>query len=266
MEDTSGVASPEAGRQNEPEHEIAHPIDPPLDALLGPPQDRSANTEPKEEKVTASLRWRDILAEETGREYFQKILVFIETERKSGKVIYPENENIFNALKLTELGDVKVVIIGQDPYHGPEQAHGLCFSVKPGVPSPPSLQNIFKELANDLGCAAPRRVSLEDWARQGVLLLNTVLTVEQGRPESHAKIGWQIFTNRVIKTVNDYRSGVVFILWGAHAQKKAELIDQSKHHIIKSAHPSPLSASRGFLGSKPFSKTNQLLASPIKWC
>jgi len=266
MENISGVARPEAERQHEPEHQVEHPIDPPLDALLELPQDRGASPEYKQEELTGSLRWRDILSEERSREYFQKILAFIETERKAGKVIYPENENIFNALKLTELGDVKVVIIGQDPYHGPGQAHGLCFSVKPGVSSPPSLQNIFKELASDLGCAAPRSVSLEDWARQGVLLLNTVLTVEQGRPESHAKIGWQIFTDRVIKTVNDHRSGVVFILWGAHAQKKAELIDQSKHHIIKSAHPSPLSASRGFLGSKPFSKTNQLLASPIKWC
>lgn len=219
--------------------------------------------------VTSKLKWKDILAEERTKEYFQTILSFIETERRAGKIVYPENEDIFNALKLTELSDVKAVIIGQDPYHGPGQAHGLCFSVKPGIPLPPSLKNIFKELASDLGCPLPQNNppngSLEAWARQGVLLLNTVLTVEHGSPESHAKIGWQRFTDLVIKAVNEHRSGVVFLLWGAHAQRKAELIDKTKHHIIKSAHPSPLSASRGFLGSKPFSKTNQLLASPIKW-
>lgn len=215
------------------------------------------------------LSWRDILAAERTKEYFQQILSFIEGERRAGKVIYPQNEDVFNALKWTELSDVKVVIIGQDPYHGPGQAHGLCFSVKPHVALPPSLKNIFKELTSDLGIPSPinnpPNGSLEKWARQGVLLLNTVLTVEQGRPESHAKIGWQRFTDLVIKAVNDHRSGVVFLLWGAHAQKKVELIDLTKHHIIKSAHPSPLSAARGFLGSRPFSKTNQLLASPINW-
>lgn len=206
------------------------------------------------------LLWRDILKEEKKKEYFQSILSFIEKERASGKIIYPKNSDIFNSLAYTEFCDVKAVIIGQDPYHGPNQANGLCFSVKPGIPFPPSLVNIFKELNNDLGLRIPSSGSLEKWAKSGVLLLNTVLTVEDGKPESHKHIGWQNFTDKIIKELSEKRENLIFILWGAHAQKKKEVIDLSKHHVIQAPHPSPLSASRGFFGSKPFSKCNQLLS------
>ncbi|NDC36580.1 MAG: uracil-DNA glycosylase [Proteobacteria bacterium] len=215
------------------------------------------------------VTWRDALAGEREEPYFKEITKFVERERKNGKVIYPNTSEVFNALQLTPFDAVKVVILGQDPYHGPNQAHGLSFSVLPGVPLPPSLQNIFKELRADLGLQPPSSGSLERWARQGVLLLNTTLTVESGRPMSHAKLGWEHFTDRIIKELNQRRRGIVFMLWGSHAQSKGAAIDQSRHLVLKAPHPSPLSAHRGFLGCRHFSKANEYLrsigASPIAW-
>ena len=204
--------------------------------------------------------WKSVLAAEKELEYFKQITSFVERERAAKKVIYPANSEVFNALSLTPLAEVRVVILGQDPYHGAEQAHGLAFSVKPGVPSPPSLQNIFKELKSDLGIEPPSHGCLSDWACQGVLLLNASLTVESGKPLSHSQVGWERFTDTVIRHVSEQRSGVVFLLWGSFAQKKSALIDPNKHHILSAPHPSPLSAYRGFLGCKHFSMTNQLLA------
>jgi uracil-DNA glycosylase len=213
------------------------------------------------------MPWGDFLKKD--EQYFQEILRAVERERALGKVIYPKNSEVFNALTFTPLEAVKVVIIGQDPYHGPNQAHGLCFSVRDGVPFPPSLQNIFKEIQADIGTHPPKSGSLERWAKQGVLLLNAVLTVEEGLPGSHRSLGWERFTDKVIKVVNDQKKGVVFLLWGAFAQKKGELIDKGKHFILEAPHPSPLSASRGFFGCKHFSKTNEILRSqglePIDW-
>lgn len=213
--------------------------------------------------------WQEALAGERDSEYFKEITSFVERERAAGKVIYPKNSEVFRALQLTPFDSVKVVILGQDPYHGPNQAHGLCFSVQPGVPFPPSLQNILKELHSDLGCKPPTSGSLEKWATQGVLLLNTSLTVEAGAPMSHANLGWERFTDRIIEQLNRYRSHLVFILWGSHAQKKGASIDTSKHLVLKSPHPSPLSAHRGFFGCRHFSKANEYLSSngisPINW-
>ncbi|MBS0352198.1 MAG: uracil-DNA glycosylase [Proteobacteria bacterium] len=203
--------------------------------------------------------WQSVLSGEKEQDYFKKILAFLERERSSGKIIYPPQKDIFNAFKFTAYSDVRVVILGQDPYHGAGQAHGLSFSVQPGVTPPPSLQNIFLELKNDLGYLPPTHGCLEKWAKQGVLLLNTVLTVEAGKPQSHANIGWQQFTDKVIECLNDHPHGIVFLLWGAPAQHKARLINPFKHHILTAPHPSPLSAHRGFLGCKHFSKTNALL-------
>lgn len=215
------------------------------------------------------LTWRDVLKTEAESDYFKKIRALVAKERAAGKTIYPADDEIFAALTHTPLERVKVVILGQDPYHGPGQAHGLCFSVKPGVRPPPSLLNIFKEIKNDLGLSPPSNGSLIKWADQGVLLLNAVLTVEDGKPGSHSQIGWQNFTDAVIKAVNQNRTGVVFLLWGAYAQKKALMIDPNRHHILQAPHPSPLSASRGFLGCKHFSETNRLLGlqgdSKIDW-
>lgn len=212
--------------------------------------------------------WKTTLASEKQQPYFQSILSFLEQQRAANKTIYPPQCDIFNALKYTSLDNVKVVIIGQDPYHGPNQAHGLCFSVQPGIKPPPSLKNIFLELHNDLGLKIPQQGCLTKWAQQGVLLLNAVLTVESGKPQSHANIGWEQFTNQIIRVLNHEKQGLVFLLWGAYAQKKGELIDVTRHHILKAAHPSPYSAS-GFLGCKHFSKTNALLKqmglSPIDW-
>lgn len=223
--------------------------------------------QPFSNNVAAS--WRDILKREAEAEYFKKIRVFTKAERSIGKQIYPVEEDVFAALHHTPLSQVKAVILGQDPYHGPGQAHGLCFSVKKGVPPPPSLVNIFKELSSDLGIPRPSHGCLTKWAEQGVLLLNAVLTVEDGKPGSHAEIGWQRFTDAVIAAVNQERKGVVFLLWGAYAQKKSVMIDPSKHHLLMAPHPSPLSASRGFLGCKHFSKANELLRlqghSEIDW-
>ena len=214
--------------------------------------------------------WQDALGPQKEAEYFTRLMARIQSEREAGKEIYPPQQDVFNALKFTPLESVKVVILGQDPYHGPDQAHGLCFSVLPGVKTPPSLVNIYKELAADIdGFVIPKHGTLTSWAEQGVLLLNTVLTVEQGKAHSHAKWGWETFTDAVIDAVNRHQQGVVFLLWGSHAQKKGMHIDTSKHHVLSAPHPSPLSAHRGFLGCKHFSQTNQLLSSqnksPINW-
>ncbi|WP_038174103.1 uracil-DNA glycosylase [Vibrio pacinii] len=220
--------------------------------------------------MTSSLCWHDVIGAEKQQDYFQNTLAFVEAERAAGKVIYPPSQDVFNAFKATEFHDVKVVIIGQDPYHGPNQAHGLCFSVLPGVKTPPSLLNMYKELAQDIaGFDIPQHGYLQSWAEQGVLLLNTVLTVEQGKAHSHAKSGWETFTDKVIEAINHHQSGVVFLLWGAHAQKKGRFIDRSRHHVLAGPHPSPLSAHRGFFGCRHFSQTNQILIQqgkpPIEW-
>lgn len=205
--------------------------------------------------------WREVLAGEREQPYFVELLQFIEQQRRSGKIIYPANSDIFNALQYTPFERVRVVIIGQDPYHGPRQAHGLCFSVLPPTPPPPSLQNIFKELKQDLQIPPAPHGCLVSWARQGVLLLNTVLTVEAGRAGSHAGKGWERFTDRVIHELNHRHQGLVFLLWGSPAQRKAAAVDEQRHHILRAPHPSPLSASRGFFGCRHFSKANALLRS-----
>jgi uracil-DNA glycosylase len=203
--------------------------------------------------------WSPFLGEEFAKPYMQELLEFLKKQKKAGKIIYPEEANIFEAFALTPLNKVKVVILGQDPYHGEGQAHGLSFSVKKGIKTPPSLVNIYKELKDDLGIEIPQHGSLESWARQGVLLLNTVLTVEQGEAGSHHKKGWERFTDKVIEVLNQEKEHLVFILWGSPAQKKAAHVDTKKHLILKSVHPSPLSVYRGFSGSKPFSKSNEYL-------
>lgn len=213
--------------------------------------------------------WKEALKNEFSKPYFQQIALHIKTEKSQGKIIYPPGRFIFNAFDTTPLDKIKVVILGQDPYHGPGQAHGLCFSVQNGVPPPPSLVNIFKELHSDIGIAIPNHGNLTHWAEQGVFLLNASLTVRAGEPMSHSKIGWASFTDTVIKTISDQRDHVVFMLWGKFAQEKRVLIDESKHLILKAAHPSPLSASAGFFGCKHFSKANAYLVSkgidPIDW-
>ena len=207
-----------------------------------------------------TLTWQQLIEQEQQLPYLQQTLAFVEQERAAGKVIYPPAADVFNAFELTPLSEVKVVILGQDPYHGPNQAHGLCFSVLPGIKVPPSLRNIYKELTTDMaGFVAPEHGYLIDWAKQGVLMINTVFTVEEGKAHSHAKLGWETFSDKVIQTVNEHCAGVVFLLWGSHAQKKGAMIDPKRHHILTSAHPSPLSAYRGFFGCQHFSKTNQLL-------
>ncbi|KYD08424.1 MAG: uracil-DNA glycosylase [Caldibacillus debilis] len=202
--------------------------------------------------------WAPLLEEEFEKPYYLKLRAFLKKEYMT-RTIYPNMYDIFNALHYTPFSKVKAVILGQDPYHGPNQAHGLSFSVKPGVEPPPSLKNIFAELHNDLGCPIPDHGCLIPWAEQGVLLLNTVLTVREGQPNSHRGVGWEIFTDRVIEVLNQREEPVVYILWGSAAQSKVSLIDTSKHYIIRSPHPSPLSAHRGFFGSRPFSKTNAIL-------
>ena len=218
-------------------------------------------------KIEAS--WKRELAEEFAKPYFADLKAFL-LDEKSRYRIYPKGRDIFAAYNLTPFDRVKVVILGQDPYHGPNQAHGLAFSVQRGIAHPPSLQNIFKELHDDLGCSVPRDGTLEKWAQQGVFLLNTVLTVRAGQAHSHKEHGWERFTDATIKALSDRREHLVFILWGRPAQMKAPLIDASKHHIITSPHPSPLSAYRGFFGSRPFSRTNAYLQAngiaPIDWC
>lgn len=212
--------------------------------------------------------WKDYLSEEFEKDYYKNLRKFLIDEYNS-KVIYPGMYDLFNALHFTSYADTKVVILGQDPYHGPNQAHGLSFSVNPGVRTPPSLVNIYKELHTDLNCYIPNNGYLKKWADQGVLLLNTVLTVRAGEANSHKNKGWEEFTTKVIKILNEKDTPVVFILWGNNAISKEKLITNPKHLIIKSVHPSPLSASRGFFGSRPFSKTNDFLIStnqkPIDW-
>ncbi|NMT48244.1 uracil-DNA glycosylase [Providencia stuartii] len=204
--------------------------------------------------------WHDVIGSEKTQAYFKDTLAYVANERQKGKIIYPPQQDVFNAFRYTELADVKVVILGQDPYHGPGQAHGLSFSVLPGIKPPPSLVNMYKELENDiLGFKRPNHGYLLSWAQQGVLLLNTVLTVEQGNAHSHAHLRWETFTDKVIAAINEHREGVVFLLWGSHAQKKGRIIDTKRHHVLKAPHPSPLSAHRGFLGCGHFSQTNQLL-------
>lgn len=217
-----------------------------------------------------TLTWHDVLAEEKEKPYFIETLSKVAQERASGITVYPPQKDVFNAFRLTELGDVKVVILGQDPYHGPHQAHGLAFSVLPGVAVPPSLVNMYKELVTDIpGFERPTHGFLESWARQGVMLLNTVLTVEAGKAHSHAKFGWETFTDTVISAINEHREGVVFLLWGSHAQKKGSIIDRKRHHVLQAPHPSPLSAHRGFFGSAPFSQANEWLEKqgekPVDW-
>lgn len=204
-------------------------------------------------------KWDVILEQEFKKEYFKKLGVFVRDEYQH-KIVYPEYKNIFNALRYTDYDEVKVVILGQDPYHGEKEAHGLSFSVQEGVPMPPSLQNIFKELEEDIG--VKRNCSdLTDWAKNGVLLLNSIMTVVKDRPLSHKEKGWEIFTDHIIKMLSEREQPIVFILWGSYARSKKVLITNPKHKIIESVHPSPLSAYRGFFGSKPFSKTNEFLES-----
>ncbi|MBA2653873.1 MAG: uracil-DNA glycosylase [Gammaproteobacteria bacterium] len=214
-----------------------------------------------------TITWQTELAAEKEQPYFQKLMAFVKSER-SNKEIYPPQSDVFNALKFTPLETVKVVVIGQDPYHGPKQAHGLSFSVLPGIKPPPSLKNIFLELNQDLNIPISNNGCLIKWAEQGVLLLNAVLTVEAGKPQSHAKMGWEQFTDKIIQVLNDKREGLVFLLWGAYAQRKGEIINPTKHHILTAAHPSPFSV-RGFLSCKHFSKTNAILTklgkTPIDW-
>lgn len=202
--------------------------------------------------------WREILGEELEQPFFQELNEFLETEYKN-HIIYPNQEDIFNSFRYTPYSHVKVVILGQDPYHGPNQAHGLSFSVKQGAPLPPSLKNIYKELSADIGCDISNNGYLKKWADQGVLLLNTVLTVRHGEANSHKGKGWEVFTDKVINKLNEREAPIIFLLWGRPAQSKQKLINPAKHYIIHSAHPSPLSAHRGFFGSKPFSKINSLL-------
>ncbi len=212
--------------------------------------------------------WAPLLAPEFEKDYYQNLRQFLIDEYKT-RVIYPNQYHIFNALHFTPYKDVKVVILGQDPYHGPNQAHGLSFSVQPGVPAPPSLVNIYKELHSDLGCFIPNNGYLKKWADQGVLMLNTVLTVRGGEANSHKGQGWEQFTDRIIQLLNERPEPIVFMLWGSHAQSKISMITNPKHCILKTVHPSPLSAYRGFLGCKHFSKANDFLASagqaPIDW-
>ena len=214
--------------------------------------------------------WKNVLKEEFTKLYFQQIVTFLKTEKSLGKMIYPPGPLIFNAFNQTPFDKVKVVLLGQDPYHGAGQAHGLSFSVPNGVKPPPSLVNIFKEIHNDIGIEMPVAYgNLTSWANQGILLLNAALTVRAGEPFSHAKYGWAEFTDAVIKKVSDEKKQIVFLLWGKFAQEKQSLIDETKHHVLKAAHPSPFSADKGFFGCKHFSKTNELLMqsgdNPIDW-
>ena len=204
--------------------------------------------------------WKNILKEEFGKVYFQQIVTFLKAEKSAGRIIYPPGPLIFNAFNKTPFSKVEVVLLGQDPYHNKGQAHGLSFSVPDGIPKPPSLINIFKELENDLGIPPPKNGNLEKWATQGVLLLNASLTVRQNEPASHSKIGWLQFTDTVISKISEQKKGIVFLLWGKFAQDKQSIIDETKHYVLKAAHPSPFSADKGFFGCRHFSKTNELLA------
>jgi uracil-DNA glycosylase len=219
--------------------------------------------------VKMEPQWKKLLNEEFKKPYFSQVVNHIKTEKTLGRTIYPSGPNIFHAFEATPLDKVKLVILGQDPYHGPGQAHGLSFSVPRGINPPPSLQNIFKELEADTGLRYPAHGNLEHWAEQGVLLLNASLTVRAGEPMSHSKIGWHLFTDMVIRKVSEMKENLVFFLWGKFAQEKIVLIDANKHLILKAAHPSPLSAHNGFFGCRHFSKANDYLAGngidPIDW-
>ena len=219
--------------------------------------------------VKIEQSWKDALSGEFAKDYFVKLTNFVRSEYLSGKTIYPEAKNIFNAFNLCPLSNVKVVIIGQDPYHEPHQAHGLCFSVQSGVDFPPSLVNIYKEIESDIGHKSITNGDLSSWARQGVLLLNSTLTVQAHIAASHSGRGWETFTDAVIRTVNENRKNVVYMLWGSFAQKKAEFVDSANNLLLKSAHPSPLSAYRGFFGNHHFSRANEYLVengqTPIDW-
>ncbi len=219
--------------------------------------------------VNIEASWKEVLKSEFTKSYFEQIVFHLKMEKASGKIIYPQGNQIFNAFEKTPFDKVKVVILGQDPYHNPKQAMGLSFSVPDGIVSPPSLINIYKELKADIGMEIPATGNLIHWAQQGVLLLNAVLTVRANEPASHSKIGWMNFTDAVIKKISDEKKGVIFLLWGKFAQDKQILIDASKHYILKAAHPSPLSAHNGFWGCKHFSKTNELLTKqglePVDW-
>jgi len=222
-----------------------------------------------EQKIKIEQSWLEELKEEFSKEYMMELKQFLLQEKQKGKEIYPSGDSIFQALNSTPLDKVKVVILGQDPYHGPGQAHGLCFSVQPGVPVPPSLKNIYKEMEADLGIKPPEHGHLIHWAKQGVLLLNAVLTVEKHRAASHRNRGWERFTDRVIEVINEKREAVVFLLWGSYAQKKGAVIDRQKHLVLTAPHPSPLSAHRGFLGCRHFSQGNKYLQehgyAPVDW-
>ena len=219
-------------------------------------------------EVRIEKSWKNALAGEFDKPYFASLVRFLHHEKAAGKRIYPPGNQIFNAFELTPVENLKVVILGQDPYHGPGQAHGLSFSVPEGIPAPPSLKNIFKEIETDLGIRMSGRTNLEKWAQQGVLLLNAVLTVQAGAAASHSRIGWQEFTDAVIRHISDNCDGVVFMLWGNFARGKKELIDSSRHYVLEAAHPSPL-ARGAFFGCRHFSKTNEILVSqgkaPIDW-
>ena len=220
--------------------------------------------------IDLEASWLDVLKDEFEKDYMLKLKAFLRQEKERGYKIYPKGSDIFNAFKQTPFDKVKVVIIGQDPYHGPGQAHGLSFSVQRGVRVPPSLQNIYKELKTDIpGFVIPQHGDLTEWAQQGVLLLNATLTVREGEANAHQKSGWENFTDRVISLISEKKEGVVFILWGKFAQSKAKFIDPKKHSILMGFHPSPLSAHNGFFGSGPFSKTNEILkkqgAQPVNW-
>ncbi len=210
-------------------------------------------------------QWQQLINREEKKDYFQSLVNEVARQRASGINVFPEEDDVFNAFKYTDLADVKVVILGQDPYHGEQQAHGLAFSVQPGIKVPPSLVNMYKELTTDVdGFITPKHGNLLYWAEQGVLLLNTVLTVQQANAHSHAKLGWETFTEQVINAISEQNSGCVFILWGAHAKKKGKKIDQDKHLVLAGPHPSPLSAYRGFFGCRHFSKANTWLTNHNK--
>ncbi|HLX91494.1 MAG TPA: uracil-DNA glycosylase [Puia sp.] len=219
--------------------------------------------------VQIDASWKQVLSKEFSEPYFSDIVSFLRFEKQSHKIIYPPGKYIFNAFNSTPFEKVKAVILGQDPYHGPGQAHGLSFSVPDGMPQPPSLVNIFKELYQDIGIEIPKSGNLAHWASQGVLLLNASLTVRSNEPMSHSKIGWAKFTDAAIRAISEKKTGVVFLLWGKFAQEKESLIDPARHLILKAAHPSPFSAERGFFGCRHFSKTNQFLVrhgiDPIDW-
>lgn len=244
-------------------HEYPSPVD---RALLPAP---SLSPMTNSSTIRLDESWRVPLADEFASPYMHKLKAFLQAEKASGKQIFPKGSQMFRALDLTPLPQVKVVILGQDPYHGVGQAHGLCFSVQPGVRTPPSLVNIYKEMQSDLGIPPVRHGFLEHWAKQGVLLLNSVLSVEMGKAASHQKRGWEEFTDAIVRLINQRTEPVVFLLWGAYAQRKAAFVDGTRHLVLKAAHPSPLSAHSGFFGCRHFSQANRFLQeqgqTPIDW-